>query len=58
MYRGFKLKPITFNKQDYYYNIGKKMYDKDKNLTTAMLKDFIFSDNSLDGVSVPKRQTV
>jgi len=54
MYRGFKLKTIKFKEHDYYYNIGKKMYDKDKNLTTAILKDFIFSDNSLDGSKIQK----
>lgn len=50
MYRGFNLE-LDWTNGDY-YKIGQDLYSDQKPIIQKSLKDFIFSDNSLDGTSV------
>lgn len=55
MYRGFKLKPFGFSdevNEEELISIGNELYDTDKTRIEDDLRNFIFSDNSLDGTNI------
>ena len=53
MYKGYNLE-LSLNQEsiDNYYPIGIGLYNEDKTNSRKTLKDFIFSDNSLDGSKI------
>lgn len=50
MYRGFKLNDFTSN--DQYYALGLEKFNSQKKGIQKRLKDFMYSDNSIDGTSM------